>query len=165
MRTMVLGMVDVIMRVPPLFVIDEILKISMGLPTTNIIDVAAGISPDGLGSMNTGSAASVVINATDHLQLDPNAEFYKVFSLTTLKILTCLIGEWWTGSRTVHGYSVIYYHRVCLCVLVMCRIANRNNHNNSRTVLRSKNPAASILYLHYNNYKLRNYSSVVCLSS
>lgn len=101
MRTKVLGMVDVMMRVPPLFVIDEILKISMGLPTaTNIIDAVAGISPEGMGGMNTGSAASVAdaINATDHLHvLDPNAdasEFYKVLSWTTLKIVTCLIGEW-----------------------------------------------------------------------
>ncbi|XP_033244472.1 protein TRC8 homolog isoform X2 [Drosophila miranda] len=33
MRTKVLGLVDVMMRVPPVLVIDEILKIGMGLPT------------------------------------------------------------------------------------------------------------------------------------
>lgn len=33
MRTKVLGLVDVMMRVPPVMVIDEILKIGMGLPT------------------------------------------------------------------------------------------------------------------------------------
>ncbi|XP_068156074.1 protein TRC8 homolog isoform X2 [Drosophila tropicalis] len=33
MRTKVLGLVDVMMRVPPIMVIDEILKIGMGLPT------------------------------------------------------------------------------------------------------------------------------------
>jgi len=32
-RTKVLGLVDVMMRVPPIMVIDEILKIGMGLPT------------------------------------------------------------------------------------------------------------------------------------
>lgn len=31
-RTKMLGFVDVILRVPPVFIIDEILKISMGLP-------------------------------------------------------------------------------------------------------------------------------------
>lgn len=31
-RTKMLGFVDVILRVPPIFIIDEILKISMGLP-------------------------------------------------------------------------------------------------------------------------------------
>ncbi|XP_055588852.1 protein TRC8 homolog isoform X2 [Uranotaenia lowii] len=34
-RTKVLGLVDVIMRVPSLFIIDEILKISMGLPNSS----------------------------------------------------------------------------------------------------------------------------------
>lgn len=33
-RTRMLGFVDVILRVPPIFIIDEILKISMGLPFT-----------------------------------------------------------------------------------------------------------------------------------
>lgn len=33
-RTKMLGFVDVILRVPPIFIIDEILKISMGLPFT-----------------------------------------------------------------------------------------------------------------------------------
>lgn len=122
MRTKVLGMVDVIMRVPPLFVIDEILKISMGIPSsTNIIDTVAGITPEGLGAMNTGSAASVVadaINVTQHVHdLDHTdiSEFYKVLSWTTLKIVTCLIGEWLTGSRTVHGIRLLSC--VCVCVL------------------------------------------------
>lgn len=34
-RTKMLGFVDVILRVPPIFIIDEILKISMGLPFTS----------------------------------------------------------------------------------------------------------------------------------
>ncbi|XP_065354181.1 protein TRC8 homolog isoform X2 [Calliphora vicina] len=46
-RTKVLGMVDVIMRVPPILVIDEILKIGMGLPsrsyqTNNSVDAGGG---------------------------------------------------------------------------------------------------------------------------
>ncbi|KAM7364547.1 TRC8 ring finger protein isoform 2-T7 [Cochliomyia hominivorax] len=46
-RTKVLGMVDVMMRVPPILVIDEILKIGMGLPsrsyqTTNSVDSGGG---------------------------------------------------------------------------------------------------------------------------
>lgn len=50
-RTKVLGMVDVMMRVPPIIVIDEILKIGMGLPsrsyqTTNSVDAGGGLSAD-----------------------------------------------------------------------------------------------------------------------
>lgn len=37
-RTKVLGMVDVMMRVPPILVIDEILKIGMGLPSRSYTD-------------------------------------------------------------------------------------------------------------------------------
>ncbi|ALC46180.1 Trc8 [Drosophila busckii] len=40
-RTQVLGLVDVMMRVPPIMVIDEILKISMGLPTRLYPDKSA----------------------------------------------------------------------------------------------------------------------------
>lgn len=45
-RTKVLGMVDVMMRVPPILVIDEILKIGMGLPSrtfsSNSVDTGGG---------------------------------------------------------------------------------------------------------------------------
>lgn len=80
MRTRILGMVDVIMRVPPLFVIDEILKISMGLPSfssngsTNSTGVFSGSSgtivmPDILVS-NSSSTTSLSLqnggNYTDN---------------------------------------------------------------------------------------------------
>lgn len=111
MRTKVLGMVDVIMRVPPLFVIDEILKISMGLQTNLIDTAAAGIAAsstttaetmtgNGLADLLTSSTIVGAINGTatagvidmDAVNADA-AEFYKVLSWTTLKIATCLIGE------------------------------------------------------------------------
>ncbi|XP_034663252.1 protein TRC8 homolog isoform X2 [Drosophila subobscura] len=45
MRTKVLGLVDVMMRVPPVLVIDEILKIGMGLPTRFYPDTSPPQSP------------------------------------------------------------------------------------------------------------------------
>ncbi|XP_022226186.2 protein TRC8 homolog isoform X2 [Drosophila obscura] len=45
MRTKVLGLVDVMMRVPPVLVIDEILKIGMGLPTRFYPDTSQPQSP------------------------------------------------------------------------------------------------------------------------
>ncbi|KAH8359653.1 hypothetical protein KR093_008181 [Drosophila rubida] len=53
-RTQVLGFVDVMMRVPPIIVIDEILKIGMGLPTR--------LYPDKVPSMTTTTTP-----ATSHL--------------------------------------------------------------------------------------------------
>lgn len=62
-RTKMLGFVDVILRVPPIFIIDEILKISMGLPFTTqndsnvldnsqipIVDTVAGSASAGASS-------------------------------------------------------------------------------------------------------------------
>ncbi|XP_036322757.1 protein TRC8 homolog isoform X2 [Rhagoletis pomonella] len=47
-RTKVLGLVDVMMRVPPILVIDEVLKISMGLPTRFYpATIDQGLSPIG----------------------------------------------------------------------------------------------------------------------
>lgn len=45
MRTKVLGLVDVMMRVPPVMVIDEILKIGMGLPTRLYPEKSPSSSP------------------------------------------------------------------------------------------------------------------------
>lgn len=114
MRTRVLGMVDVIMRVPPLFVIDEILKISMGLPSfsggpaaatgtiATVATAANGVSADmedslldrlslntwpmegGLLANGTAAAAMGGVDAS---------EYFRLLSLTTLKFFTCLLGE------------------------------------------------------------------------
>ncbi|XP_021710110.1 protein TRC8 homolog isoform X3 [Aedes aegypti] len=116
-RTKVLGLVDVIMRVPSLFIIDEILKISMGLPnsspTATVVSVPSTASstaavgePESLvnatlnATLNAATAA-----ATDFLTggsgmegpdadnaLRDDIEFYKFISLTTLKFLLCLFG-------------------------------------------------------------------------
>lgn len=99
-RTKVLGLVDVIMRVPPLLVIDEILKISMGLPgsTTNTDSVtAADLTSSTLvetlesslnnDKNNTINASKKII---DTLVDDP--EFYHFLSITTAKFIACLFG-------------------------------------------------------------------------
>ncbi|XP_059607512.1 protein TRC8 homolog [Phlebotomus argentipes] len=74
-RTKVLGLIDVLMRVPPLFVIDEILKIQMGL------------------SSPVESAENYTVQNEDiQKPLDEDIEFYKVISITTIKFLMCLLG-------------------------------------------------------------------------
>lgn len=116
-RTRVLGMVDVFMRVPPLFVIDEILKISMGLPSMSqttpaastpaavVTSSAAGADMEAtmLDSFVHGAfeAFNETLNATLGGGTGAEAaaaglvteEYVKVLSLTTLKFLTCLIGK------------------------------------------------------------------------
>lgn len=87
-RLRVLGLLDVVMRVPPLFVIDEILKISMGL----------GHLTFGDEQRNYTTNASIAGVEADYVEAEINyiadtSEFYKFLSLTTLKFLTCLLGE------------------------------------------------------------------------
>lgn len=90
-RLRVLGLLDVILRVPPLFVIDEILKISMGLGHLTFEDE----------KRNYTTNASIIVNGTDDIEhfaseinyISDTSEFYKFLSLTTLKFLTCLLGE------------------------------------------------------------------------
>lgn len=68
-RTKVLGMVDVMMRVPPILVIDEILKIDMGLPSSSgSSSNSAGNSGagGGGGGGGVGNVASAIVNAIEN---------------------------------------------------------------------------------------------------
>lgn len=128
-RTKMLGFVDVILRVPPIFIIDEILKISMGLPfttqndssildnsqipiietTTSQVGTSAGASTDNIlfnGTVSSNNFSSSN-SSLDHFLNTSSAElfgdaiasvadeteFYKLISLTSLKFLSCLLGE------------------------------------------------------------------------
>lgn len=113
-RTKVLGLVDVIMRVPSLFIIDEILKISMGLPNssspppTQSAATAAVTSSESLVNLTVNATVSAAANMLDAAaaaaataggigspedSLKDDIEFYKFISLTTLKFLLCLFGK------------------------------------------------------------------------
>lgn len=112
-RTKVLGLVDVIMRVPSLFIIDEILKISMGLPNsssppTQTATTAAVTSSESLVNLTVNATVSAATNMLDAAaaaaataggigspedSLKDDIEFYKFISLTTLKFLLCLFGK------------------------------------------------------------------------
>lgn len=106
-RTKVLGMVDVIMRVPPLFVIDEILKISMGLTTTSI-----GSDSSQQNSINSSITTPSINNISmvadtesiiDHLSDMESQEFFKIMPLTALKFLVCLVGKLYSKTNRLHN--------------------------------------------------------------
>lgn len=134
-RTKMLGFVDVILRVPPIFIIDEILKISMGFQqftTQNdstvldnsqipiVSDTVAGSASAGAPSdsmlFNDNSTTSTISSSnfsssnssieqflnTSSAELFGDAisaaavddtEFFKYFPLTSLKVLSCLLGK------------------------------------------------------------------------
>lgn len=62
-RTKMLGFVDVILRVPPVFIIDEILKISMGLPfNTKTNDPT--LDPNQMSIMDGTAAENILVNGS-----------------------------------------------------------------------------------------------------
>ncbi|CAG4970801.1 unnamed protein product [Colias eurytheme] len=81
LRSKALALVEVLLRVPPLFVVDEFLKISLGLP------------------VSSGEEVSVLSNVTDdHVDITDaeanyyDANFYNAFFFTFLKFLVCCLG-------------------------------------------------------------------------
>lgn len=83
LRSKALALVEVLLRVPPLFVVDEFLKISLGLP------------------VSTGEEVSVLSSVTvDHVDINDSdtnyydANFYNAFFLTLLKFFVCCLGTY-----------------------------------------------------------------------
>lgn len=81
LRLKALALVEVLLRVPPLFVVDEFLKISLGLPVS---------------SEEVPVLSNVTVDHVDILEPDVNyydANFYNAFFVTFFKFLVCCSGE------------------------------------------------------------------------
>lgn len=87
MRTKILNVVDIILRVPPLFVIDELLKIGLGLPFINDdeIDISETLIEQPIPSYG---------NANFTTLLSPEATFYSMVIYTLLRFGFCCLGEY-----------------------------------------------------------------------
>ncbi|PZC73082.1 protein TRC8 homolog [Helicoverpa armigera] len=83
LRSKALALVEVLLRVPPLFVVDEFLKISLGLPVSSGEEgsVLSNITVDGV---------AVDISDPDVNYYDAN--FYNAFFFTIVKFLVCCLG-------------------------------------------------------------------------
>lgn len=100
LRSKALALVEVLLRVPPLFVVDEFLKISLGLP------VSSGEEVTILSNITVDS-----FDVTDSEANYYDANFYNAFFFTLLKFLVCCIGKQLIFSGTgVATFSwKIYY--------------------------------------------------------
>lgn len=84
LRSKALALVEVLLRVPPLFVVDEFLKISLGLPV--------------LGGEDSVSVSILSNSTTDHVDITDgeinyyDANFYNAFFFTLLKFFICCMG-------------------------------------------------------------------------
>lgn len=81
LRSKALALVEVLLRVPPLFVVDEFLKVSLGLPVS--------IGDDG-PSLSNATDDHVDISDSETNYYDAN--FYNAFFFTLLKFLICCLG-------------------------------------------------------------------------
>lgn len=93
-RERILSFADVIMRVPPLFIIDELLRIGLGLPNDNIV---LDSTENGFKTTNVGTIVnSISAVTTDSFlieQFDLTRFTYKTYLIIIFKFLSCCLGE------------------------------------------------------------------------
>lgn len=92
-RTKLLALVDVLLRVPPLFIMDELLRIGLGVPqgdsnhynsSSEVDDAVAGIR---------GEAVIPAVSVYSESEGQYHAQFYKVLIVTSLKYLLSCLGK------------------------------------------------------------------------
>lgn len=86
-RLKLLGIVDVILRVPPLFIMDELLKIGLGLPQgdNNYDNSSYEIDANLMSELQNKPEYSLPVNQYDD-------QFYKAFAITVFKFLFSCLG-------------------------------------------------------------------------
>lgn len=83
LRSKALALVEVLLRVPPLFVVDEFLKISLGLPVS--------------GGEEVSALSNVTVDHVDITSSDVNyydSQFYNAFVITLFKFFVCCLGTY-----------------------------------------------------------------------
>jgi E3 ubiquitin-protein ligase RNF139 len=90
-RTKFLALVDVILRVPPLFIMDELLRIGLGLPqgTNNYYNSSFEVDDADVSIIEDELPPTIPDYANTGVQYD--VQFYKVLVATVIKfILSCM---------------------------------------------------------------------------
>lgn len=92
MREWVMNFADVIMRVPPLFVIDELLRISLGfsgesteMEKVNDNFAMMNVSDSFIGAIASASSEPFL----QHLSLNT----YQIYFMTAFKVIACCLGK------------------------------------------------------------------------
>jgi E3 ubiquitin-protein ligase RNF139 len=87
-----MGFVYVILRVPPLFIIDELLRIGLGLPQgdNNYSNSSFEVADEG-SSIIDEELTSTIADYRDVVQYDD--QFYKVFLVTVIKFTISCLGK------------------------------------------------------------------------
>lgn len=92
-RERILSFADVVMRVPPLFIIDELLRIGLGLPNDNIVlKNEFGLKTTNLSNI-ASSISTVTTDSFPMEQFDLTHVAYKTYLIIVFKFLCCCTGE------------------------------------------------------------------------
>lgn len=101
-RTKLLALVDVLLRVPPLFIMDELLRIGLGAPQGDSSHYNSSSEVDDAVSGITGDAVIPTISLYSESEAPYQAQFYKVFIVTSLKYLLSCVGKFLPRSVIEH---------------------------------------------------------------
>uniref|UniRef100_A0A0C9RPK6 Trc8 protein n=1 Tax=Fopius arisanus TaxID=64838 RepID=A0A0C9RPK6_9HYME len=95
MRDRIMGFANVVMRVPPLFIIDELLRMSLGVPEDNVILLSnETLNNFKVESMQNTLVGSLVSPEPFFMQqFNINDYFYQTYVNTLMKFLACCLGE------------------------------------------------------------------------
>ncbi|XP_029157154.1 protein TRC8 homolog [Nylanderia fulva] len=148
-RDRVLSFADVIMRVPPLFIIDELLRIGLGLPSDNIV---LDSTENGFKTSNVGTIVnSISAVTTDSFlveQFDLTHFTYKTYLIIIFKFLSCCLGclaALYTFMLSTRHLIIVYLYLISVGVIFVSYWSNVSTMKAIITYMNSHEPAISIL--------------------
>ncbi|XP_072759780.1 protein TRC8 homolog [Anoplolepis gracilipes] len=148
-RERMLSFADVIMRVPPLFIIDELLRIGLGLPNDNIV---MDITENGFNTTNVGTIVNSISAVTTDLflmeQFDLTHFAYKAYLIIIFKFLSCCLGclvALYTFMLCTRHLIIVYLYLISIGVIFVSYWSNVSTMKAVIAYMSSHEPASSIL--------------------
>lgn len=92
-RTKLLALVDVLLRVPPLFIMDELLRIGLGVPQDDSNHYNSSFEVDDADASITGEAVISTVSVYSDSEAQYQTQFYKVLIVSSLKYLLSCLGK------------------------------------------------------------------------
>ncbi|XP_024892233.1 protein TRC8 homolog [Temnothorax curvispinosus] len=124
----ILSFADIVMRVPPLFIIDELLRIGLGLPNDNIV---LKNNEYGFKTTNLSSIASSISAVTTDSFLMDHVDFthlaYKTYLIIVFKFLCCCIGflaALYTFMLCTRHLVIVYLYLISVGVIFVSYWSN-----------------------------------------
>ncbi|XP_029667116.1 protein TRC8 homolog [Formica exsecta] len=149
LRERILSFADVIMRVPPLFIIDELLRIGLGLPNDNIV---LDSTENGFKTTNVGTIVNTISAVTTDAflmdQFDLTRFTYKTYLIIIFKFLSCCLGclvALYTFMLCTRHLIIVYLYLISVGVIFVSYWSNVSTMKAIIAYMNSHEPAISIL--------------------